>query len=179
MIRILKLASLSMLVAACGGKDQPQPSSPAMGEAQPCEAHPCGPQPCQPCGEAAQGAEPAQIEVADWQNWEKVSKERSFSKSHGESWVDIYVPAESANAYVGGEAPPEGMKIVKAQYPSEDAEEPEALTVMARQEGETPSGWFWGVYTPDGRQAMQQGELSNCVNCHETADEHLLFRELE
>lgn len=128
-----------------------------------------------PCEEAE--ARKAVIDVSDWNSWTKVNQQRIHSKGHNNMWVDIYVPAEHADAYTDASASLQGMKIVKAQYPEKDSTEAKNLTVMVRDES-TESNWYWGVYDAGGQKSMDAGQIDSCISCHDSADD-MLFRQVE
>lgn len=114
-----------------------------------------------------------------WQDWEEVSRERMFSEGHSDMYVEIYLPPDQVDAYLDEDADiPADMTVVKPQYESETAEEPEDLTVMIRDE-DAETGWIWAMYSPDGAQVMDAGQIEMCTACHAAATDDMLFRELE
>ena len=136
-----------------------------------------GPQAQQPA--PTETDEEQAVSVAGWRTWERLSRAPFFSQGHSEMWVEVYVPAEHAAAYLDEDAPvPDDMVIVKPQYETETSLEPENLTVMIRDES-AESGWQWAMYDPSGRQAMELGQIQMCVGCHAAAGEDMLFRRLE
>lgn len=114
--------------------------------------------------------------VPGWQSWITVTERRLFSDSHSSMWVEIYVPSDFVEAYVDPDVPiPPGMRVVKAQYDGVDTVAPINITAMIRQE-HTESGWYWGVYAPDGTTAQLTGQIETCVGCHAHAHEYLFRR---
>jgi hypothetical protein len=126
------------------------------------------------------GAGAAATDCSDWRSWTKVNKERFLSEGHGGKWVDVYVEAQYADAYMKAASPaPAGMRVIKAGYKDQAGTKFEALTVM----GKMPAGydaehgdWYYGVLTEDGVTAKMQGKLEMCIDCHSQAsDRDYLF----
>ncbi len=168
MMRYLALFTAIGLAAGCGQDRRPAPAA--------AEA----PQGAEPAGEAAPSETVNDVPTVEgWQDWEEVSRERMFSEGHSDMWVEIYLAPEHVEAYLDEDADiPDDMILVKPQFQSETAEEPEDLTVMIRDE-DTESGWTWAMYSPDGAQVMEAGQIQMCTACHAAAGEDMLFRELE
>lgn len=146
-------AILAGLLLGCGGSGKP-----AAGAENPCAVNPCG----HPCGDA-DGEAP---DVSGWGSWTKINDARFLSKTHNNTYVDVYVDAYRAGR---GEV---GMTVAKVQYPSEAAAAPASITVMQKMQQGYDAGsgdWWYGVYDPDGRTAKMQGKVAACKNCHVNA----------
>ncbi len=84
---------------------------------------------------------------------------------------DVVVAAEET-----GTLPlPDGSLIVKENYPSDAAEDPMALTIMAKMDGE----WFWLQMTPDGKvmrgpngDPVEGTDVPMCVDCHSDVEDN-------
>lgn len=158
------LVAFSLALVACGGSKS-QPAS---------TANPC----VNPC--AAEQAKTPEVDVTGWKSWTKVNAERKFSEGHGKTYVDVYVKPELADTYRAATGPyPQGATIVKPQYQSKDAAEPDKLTVMVkREDGYDPdnANWWYGVYSAGGTEVLDQGKIEMCIGCHvQAADQDYVF----
>jgi hypothetical protein len=172
---------VGVLAVACGGGSKAEETTAA---ANPCGENPCGENPCgenpcgenpcgeNPCGEAAAANAPSAdtgVDWSGWQSWTKLTAE-PFKSKHGGVMVDLYVPADHAEAYTAAKGPmAQGMAVVKAQFKKDDPSTLDKLTVMAKMAPgyDADNGdWYYGVLSPDGKSAMAQGKVEACVNCH-------------
>jgi hypothetical protein len=74
------------------------------------------------CGAAPRAHEDAEsrygpLEVgADYATYRKVSAQPFLSRAHGDRWVEVYVTAEAADAYLSGDDMPAGAVVVKTSW---------------------------------------------------------------
>jgi hypothetical protein len=163
----ISVVTALLIIAACTRQGTPAPTVQAQQAQQEQQPAP------------VDTSEASAFTVEGWQRWERLSRAPFFSQGHSEMWVEVYVPAEHAAAYLDEDAPvPPDMVIVKPQYETETSQEPENLTVMILDES-ADSGWIWGIYDPSGRRAMELGQIEMCTQCHAAAGDDMLFRTLE
>ena len=173
------LASLVFGTLACGGKGNDNETAITRNPcSNPCsEGNPCA----NPCGGGSSGAGPMDVGVdwSTWESWTKVNAEPFVSKGHKKPWVNVYVPAEHQETYaaLAGEMP-QGFAVVKSVHNDADgaAGDIAALTVMAKMgpDYDPENGnWYYGVLSPDGAKAMNEGKMDACINCHSTGKDYL------
>jgi len=171
MIRTLVLVSILGLISCGGGSsgDSTTPDNPCGGGGADVTDNPCG----NGTGDAPAGG--PEVDFSGWDGWTKMSTSRHLSKGHGKSWVEVFVAPEIADTYRAATGPyPEGAKIVKAQYATEDSTEVQKITVMAKMTDDYDSengNWYYGVFDASGSKAMMEGKLEGCIDCHDSASE--------
>ncbi len=167
-------------LGACGGGTKAKTAATA--DPNPCADNPCGENPCgNPCGASANGPMEVGIDWSGWSSWTKVNSEPFVSKGHKKPWVNVYVQPDHASTYAALEGElPEGFAVLKSVHKDADgvAGDVAALTVMVKMGADYDpenGNWYYGVLSPDGSKAMNEGKLEMCIGCHSAADTDYLF----
>ena len=126
---------------------------------------------------------------SDWQSYNKVSKDKWVSPTHGKRFVEIYVNDVGFEAYKGNQAMPVGSIVVKPSWENTDGK-PGAdgpLFVMIKKEaGYAPDNgdWYYAFEwaEPQGKWAGKgalkwtspSDKVEYCLDCHDTEGDHQL-----
>jgi hypothetical protein len=123
----------------------------------------------------------------EYQTYRKLTPEPFLSTVHGDRWVNVYVSANAAEAYLnGGEIPVNGV-IVKDSFENVGGKPgaPGPFFVMQkRAPGYAPEhgDWYYGFYWPSptgkfaGKPMAAQGKapgVTYCIECHDSYDRGL------
>ena len=89
---------------------------------------------------------------ADYASFRKVSSEPFLSSAHGGRWVEVYVNAIGADAYVRGTAVPDGTIVVKTSWQDDHGHAsavPGPIFVMRKDhDGSAPErgDWYYAIH---------------------------------
>lgn len=124
-----------------------------------------------------------------WQSYNKVSKDKWISPTHGKRFVEIYVNDVGVEAYKANQAMPVGSIVVKPSWENEGGQ-PGAdgpLFVMVKKEpGYAPDNgdWFYafewaqptGKWKDKGpiKWKSPSNSVEYCLDCHDTEGDHQL-----
>lgn len=118
---------------------------------------------------------PGPPDFSGWQDWDKMSDEPFFSRSHTRSFVDVFVEPSAVEDYRAATGPyPPGTQIAKVQYTDEGGSVILAVTAMAKMEpgyDEDHGDWFYGVYDEPGTTPRETGKIDSCIGCHVQAED--------
>lgn len=120
-------------------------------------------------------ADESKMTFKNWQEWTSITDGPVRSRGHNNNWVGIYVDQLAEETYRSASSPyPECAKIVKPIYTDASGVGVRKLTVMVKMSpGYDPenSDWWYGVYDASGTELWKNGKLSECIFCHEQAEE--------
>ena len=193
-MRLITVASLSILVLSCGGGAKPVVKGPSGGTGGTDDSMPLG----QPCVErmltmpADDSSAYGPLETgSDWATYEKVSTTPWVSKTHGGRFVETYVNAVGAAAYKSDAPVPEGTVIVKISWENEGGKastKAGPIFVMKKEAaGYSPDheDWSYGIHWAEPTEAQKKflggpiywrgksGKVEYCVKCHDNYDREL------
>jgi hypothetical protein len=147
-----------------------------------CGATPAATTATRPAARAdAPAAMPADAPGADYLGYRKVTDRPYRSRVHGDRWVDVYVTAEAADAYLGEGDIPVGATIVKA------ATDGAIFVMQKRAPGYAPQhgDWYYALHwpSPPPEQRKRFGatvdwrspspRVAYCWECHDDYDRSL------
>ena len=103
--------------------------------------------------------------------WNNFNTNLASGAPHGQV-VRIYVndiALDAADSFDGDL--PEGSMIVKENYVGTDPDNPgdlDAVTIMYKVDGFNPDAgdWFWVKAKPSGEQIDAEGAVDGCIGCH-------------
>jgi len=180
----MRYALVVVGLAACGGA----PPAPA-----PASQPPASPA---PAVRAAASDDPEStfgpLEVGrDYLSYQKVTDKPFQSLDHGNRWVDVYVNAIGARAYLSGAPMPVGSIVVKTSWQNEDGQpstvEGPIFVREKRAPGYAPAhdDWYFAIHwadPPPAERAKFGGPVywrgnspraAYCWECHDLYDRRL------
>jgi len=164
-----------VVVAACGARPVAPPRAAAAPAPSPGSEDRFGP-----------------LEVgADYRSYRKLTDHPFLSLDHGNLWVDVYVNAIGADAYLRGDDVPVGTTIIKTSWP-DDHGRPAAVTgplyvMQKRAPGYDPAhgDWYYAIWWPDPPPEAapkftgpsywrgKSPKIAFCAHCHDSFDHSL------
>jgi hypothetical protein len=121
---------------------------------------------------------------ADYAGYQKLTAAPFLSRVHGDRWVDVYVNAIGADAYLRGDPIPIGTTIVKASWENIDGA-PSTMpgpTFVMQKRAPDQGDWSFAVYwpAPPAMMAAMIGgpvywrgaspRVGYCRDCHDSYD---------